>query len=266
MQLAGKGWKYIVAFSIFRSCLNSFGRLDRQIVIFEIMKQTTIPASTLQFLTDLKHNNNREWFNENKTYYQREHAHAIAFGDALLGKMKEHDLISTESGKASLFRIYADTRFSKDKAPYKTHFGFRFARATAELRGGYYFHLEPGNSFVGGGFFAPNPDDLKRIREDIDLNYEDWDALFSNPAIVKTFGKLKGEQVKTAPKGYSADHPGISWLRHKQFIVTHAFTDAEVTSPDFVTQLDQTFRDLRPFFDYMSEVLTTNSNGESLLG
>ncbi len=229
------------------------------------MKTAVIPSSSYQFLNDLAANNNREWFNAHKDRYLKEHQIVIDFGDALLERMKVHDLISTASGKASLFRIYADTRFSKDKAPYKTHWGFRFSRATAELRGGYYFHLEPGHSFAAGGFFGPNNDDLKRIREDIDVNYEDWYELFDNPVLQETFGSLSGDKVATAPKGYSVDHPGIEWLRHKQFILMHRFTDEEVLAPDFLDRLDQVFRNLRPFFDYMSEVLTTNSNGESIL-
>lgn len=229
------------------------------------MKKAVIPSSSFAFLNDLAANNNREWFNTHKDRYQREHQVVIDFGDALLEHMKVHDLISTASGKASLFRIYADTRFSKDKAPYKTHWGFRFGRATAELRGGYYFQLQPGNSFAAGGFFGPSNDDLKRIREDIAVNYEDWYALFENPVIQETFGSLSGDKVATAPKGYSVDHPGIEWLRHKQFILIHRFTDEEVLAPDFLQKLDQVFQNLRPFFDYMSEVLTTNANGESIL-
>jgi len=229
------------------------------------MKHAVIPPSSFTFLDDLSKNNNREWFAENKARYQKEHQVVIDFADALLNELKVHDLISTASGKASLFRIYADTRFSKDKKPYKTHWGFRFGRATAELRGGYYFHLEPGNSFIGGGFFSPSPDDLKRIREDISLNYEDWYELFDNPVIQNTFGSLGGEKVKTAPKGFDINHPGIEWLRHKQFILTHRFTDEEVLSPDFLQHLNETFKALRPFFDYMSDVLTTDSNGESLV-
>lgn len=225
----------------------------------------TIAPSNLAFLADLKANNHRDWFGENRARYEASLQNSAAFADDLLREMRTHDDISTASGKASLFRIYNDTRFSKDKPPYKSHWGIRFARATDFLRGGYYFHLEPGNSFCGGGFYGPNPDDLRRIREDIDLNYEDWDRLFAQKGIVKTFGELRGEQVKSTPKGYSKDHPGLKWLKYKQFVMRHDFTDKEVLSPDFAVKLSDTFKELRPFFDYMSEVLTTNSNGESLL-
>ena len=224
-----------------------------------------IKQTTFDFLKDLENNNNREWFATHKPRYEKEHKAVIAFADELLANMSTHDNIETASGKASLFRIYADTRFSKDKAPYKTHFGMRFSRATDALRGGYYFHLQPGHNFSGGGFFAPNPDDLKRIREDIAFNYEEWKEILSEPGFVKTFGEMRGDQVKTAPKGFDKDHSAIDLLRYKQFIFRHNFTDEEVLAPDFALKLSNTFKQLRPFFDYMSEVLTTDANGESLL-
>lgn len=229
------------------------------------MKNTLLQTATLQFLTDLKENNNREWFAANKSRYEAALKNMTGFADELLHQMGKHDHLSTASGKASLYRIYADTRFSKEKAPYKTHWGMRFARATDELRGGYYLHIEPGNTFAAGGFFSPNPEDLKRIREDISFNYEDWNALFKAPELTTTFGTLRGEQVKTAPKGFDKNHPGIDWLRYKQFLLRHSFTDQEILQPDFVTRVDGIFQQLRPFFDYMSEVLTTNANGESIL-
>lgn len=229
------------------------------------MNTSLILPETFQFITDLKSNNNRDWFNTNKPRYETALKNVTGFADSLLARMSTHDNLSTASGKASLFRIYADTRFSKDKAPYKTHWGMRFARATAYLRGGYYLHLEPGNSFAAGGFFAPNADDLFRIRQDIDYNYQEWKLLMAHPALSGTFGHLQGEQVKTAPKGFDTNHPGIEFLRYKQFILRHSFADEEVLSPDFTENVSETFRNLRPFFDYMSEVLTTNPNGELIV-
>ncbi len=224
-----------------------------------------IQQHTLDFLKDLKNNNDRDWFTANKAVYEKAHKNTVAFADALLNEMRKHDNIDTKDGKASLFRIYKDTRFSKDKTPYKTHFGIRMSRATAHLRGGYYFHLEPGHSFMAGGFFAPEPDDLKRIREDIDFNYEEWNDVLSQPGIVKNFERLRGDEVKTAPKGFDKNHPAIDLLRRKQFILKHNFSDKEILQPDFAKKLSDTFRELRPFFDYMSEVLTTDANGESIL-
>lgn len=223
--------------------------------------KTAIPESIFEFLKDIKKNNNRLWFSDHRERYVKEHEYMIAFADALLGEMSKHDNIETPSGKKSLHRIYRDTRFSKDKTPYKNNFSGGFRRATKQLRGGYYFHIQPGNTFVAGGFFGPNPEDLKRIREDIDRNYEDWRKLFANKTFKKTFNKLQGEQVKTRPKGFSKDHPAIDLLRYKQFILKHSFTDKEVLAPDFLAEVDRTFKNMRPFFNYMSEVLTTDLNG-----
>lgn len=229
------------------------------------MHRTMIQKKTFEFLSLLAANNDREWFQANKNLFEAAQQNMLSFADQLLDLMRQHDNIENESGKKMLYRIYKDTRFSKDKSPYKTHFGIRMSRATSALRGGYYFHLEPGNCFVGGGFFAPESDDLKRIREDIDFNYEEWNAVLANTDLVNTFGQLKGDEVKSAPKGYSKDHPAIDLLRKKQFLLIKPLSDAEVQADDFVVQLNNHFKALRPFFDYMSEVLTTDANGESLL-
>ena len=229
------------------------------------MHNGTIQKSTFSFLKTLSKNNNREWFNENKPEYIKAQDNMIAFADALLDEMNRHDKIETASGKKSLYRIYNDIRFSKDKTPYKKNFSGGFRRATKKRRGGYYFHIEAGNSFVAGGFWGPNPDDLKRIRQDIDINYPDLKKILTNKNFVKTFGKLRGEQVLTAPRGYSKEHPGLELLRYKQFIVKHTFTDEEVLSPGFVQSANKTFKEMRPFLDYMTEVLTTDLNGISLV-
>jgi uncharacterized protein (TIGR02453 family) len=228
------------------------------------MASTTITANTLTFLKVLAKNNNREWFAKNKPRYQLAHENMIAFAHALLIAMEKHDNLENATGKESLHRIYRDIRFSKDKTPYNTHFGGGFRRATKKLRGGYYFHIEPGNSFVAGGFWGPNTDDMKRIREDIDANHEDWRKLLNNKMFVKTFGNLKGEQLSTAPRGYAKDHPAIDLLRYKQYLVVHTFTDEEVLADSFVSNANNVFKSMRPFLNYMSEVLTTDANGEPL--
>lgn len=223
-----------------------------------------IEKSTFQFLTDLNKNNNRDWFTENKSIYDKAHQNLVSFTDELLAEMRKHDHIETASGKKALMRIYRDTRFSKDKTPYKNHFGGGFRRATAHLRGGYYFQIGPGTSRVAGGFWAPNNEDLLRIRQDIDMNFEDWQKVLSDKKTM-TFGDLKGERLKTAPKGFSMDNAGIKLIQLKQFYFEKEFTDEEVLQPNFLTKVNETFLNLRPFFDHMSEVLTTNSNGESIV-
>lgn len=223
-----------------------------------------IDKSSLDFLKQLQANNNRDWFEANKPRYQEELEKMQGFASALLEGMNSHDDIETASGKKSLHRIYRDVRFSKDKRPYKNNWGGSFKRATKQLRGGYYYHIEPGNSFVGGGFWGPNKEDLARIREAIDVSHEEFREVLADPTFIKTFGELKGDGVKTAPKGYSVDHPAIDLLRKKQFIVVRSFTDKEVMSSDFLKEVVQTFKNMRPYLNLMSEVLTTDANGVPL--
>lgn len=225
------------------------------------MPTASIPKSTLDFLKALRDNNNREWFAANKDWYQKEHAHAVAFAEALLARMGQHDQLVPMTGKQSLFRIYRDVRFSKDKSPYKAHFSGTMKRDTKWLRGGYYFHIEPGGSFVGGGFWEPNAADLKRIRQELAADAEPLRKIIAAPEFVETFGQLQGEQLKTAPQGYPANHPSIDLLRYKQFLLSQSYTDKEVASPDLLDKMVLAFRRMRPFFDYMSEVLTTDENG-----
>lgn len=226
--------------------------------------QPYLPSSSLEFLKLLKQNNNREWFNLHKEEFLVEQAHVEAFADALLAELNRHDTIETPSGKKSLHRIYKDTRFSKEKIPYKTNFSGSFSRATKLRRGGYYFHIEPGNTFVGGGFQAPNAQDLKRIREDFSADATPLRKILADPSFIKTFGSLGGAQLKTTPKGFDADNAAIDLLRYKQFVLLKRFTDEEVLDPSFFKLASQVFKQMRPFFDYMSEVLTTDINGEEL--
>lgn len=226
------------------------------------MPITSIPASTLQFLTDLRANNNRPWFTEHKERYQEEHTTMVEFAEHLIARMNQHDVLEPMSGKQSLFRIYRDTRFSKDKTPYKEHFSGTMKRATALRRGGYYFHIEPdGGSIVAGGFWAPNAADLKRIREELAVDAAPLRKIIADPVFTTTFGELKGDQVKTAPQGFNRDHPNIDLIRHKQYVLIRNFTDEEVQRPNFLDEVVATFVHMRPFLDYMSEVLTTDSNG-----
>jgi len=229
------------------------------------MKNAIIQKSTIKFLKDLSENNNRDWFNDNKPRYLDAHQNMISFVDGLIIEMNKHDVIENESGKKSLYRIYNDVRFSKDKSPYNPRFAFSLQRATKLRRGGYYLNIKPGNCFLACGFFFPNPDDLKRIRMDIERNADKWNKLLKSKSIRDNFGTLSGEKVLTAPKGFSKDHPAIDLLRHKQFLFRHDFKDKEITSEDFLKEVNRIFKSIRPYFNYMSEVLTTNLNGELIV-
>ena len=227
------------------------------------MKDVQISTDTFSFLKKLGKNNDRDWFNKNKKDYIKAHENVIALADSLLSELKKHDNIETVSGKNALMRIYRDTRFSKDKTPYKTHFAGSFKRATKKLRGGYYFSISPGNTLVAGGFYGPEPQDLATIRQDIDYNHKEWKKMLSNKKLKGTFGNLVGEKVGSAPRGYSKDHPAIELLKHKQFFFIKNFSDKEVLKPGFYKEMNKAFKDLRIFFDYMSDVLGSNLNGES---
>jgi uncharacterized protein (TIGR02453 family) len=224
-------------------------------------QQSLLPTSSLTFLKLLKENNNRDWFNANKDEFLKQQIFIEHFADGLLATLNNHDLIETPSGKASLHRIYRDTRFSNNKTPYKTNWSGGFRRATKQRRGGYYFHIEPGNSYVAGGFFSPNTEDLKRIREDISYDPAPLRKILNSKSFINTFGTLQGEQLKKAPKGFDINNEAIDYLRYKQFLLIRKFTDEEVLAPAFQKEVSQTFKNMRPFFDYMSEILSTDTNG-----
>lgn len=228
------------------------------------MASVQIERSTLQFLKNLSQNNSRDWFNAHRELYDHAHENAVQFVDALIVKMNTHDSIETPSARKSLYRIYNDVRFSKDKSPYSPRFAGYLRRTKPNLRGGYYFWIRPGQSRVGCGFVYPNAQDLQRIRMDIFHNHEDWHRLLSSKSLLNTFGGMRGEQVKTAPRGFPKDHEAIGLLRYKQYWFERAFTDKEVLDPSFLNRVNQTFKAIRPFFDHMSDVLTTDLNGELL--
>lgn len=221
----------------------------------------TVPKSSIDFLLLLKKHNDRDWFNANKDKFLKEQQYIEVFANALLEELNSHDVIETPSGKKSLHRIYRDTRFSKEKTPYKINWSGSFRRATKYRRGGYYFHIESGNSFIAGGFWGPNPEDLKRIRDDFDFDDAPMRKILKSKAFISTFGTLQGEQLKTTPKGFDAENKAIDLLRYKQFLLIRKFTDKEVMSEEFLGEASKTFKHMRPFFDYMSEVLTTDING-----
>lgn len=222
------------------------------------MPNVKIPASAFTFLQQVKKNNNRDWFNAHKDRYLQEHEHLVAFASVLLGKMNQHDVIETPSGKKSLHRIYRDTRFSKEKTPYKTNWSGGFKRLGKNRRGSYYFHIEKGNSFIGGGFWGPEPADLKRIRDEIAYDPKPLRKILKSKNFISHFGELYGEKVKTTPKGYDANDPTIDLIRYKQFLLIKKFTDEEVLSEKFVDRVNEGFKAMRPFLDYMTHAVTTD--------
>jgi uncharacterized protein (TIGR02453 family) len=228
------------------------------------MKQSLLPKPVFTFLKDIKKHNNRVWFNKHKENYLEQYAAVVHFADVLIAKMNQVDKIETPSGKKAVFRIYRDVRFSKDKSPYKSHLGLHMSRATKALRGGYYVHIEPGKSFVGGGFWDPNPEDIKLIREQIAGDPKRMRKIVDSKGFKSNFGKLEGEKLVNVPRGFEKDHPAADLLRYKQFLVSKKIPDSILQSPKGIDEVVKALRAMRPFFDYMSDILTHNTNGEPL--
>ena len=174
--------------------------------------------------------------------------------------------VTDEIARVKVFRINRDVRFSNNKTPYNVHRSVSFSRAGAHRRGGYYLRLEPGNSYMAGGFFSPEKGDLFRIRKEFELDSQEIREILTRKEFKKAFGGFNQENaVKTAPKGFNTDDENIELIRLKSFFVTHKFTDEEVFAKDFKDKLLNHYLLLRPFFDYMSDVLTTDLNGESII-
>ena len=213
-----------------------------------------------EFLSQLKENNNREWFSLHKQEFDSIVNENKIFFKEIYSELQKHDRLND----IHIFRIYHDVRFSKNKSPYKVNFGAGYSRQKPMLRGGYYIHLEQNNSFVGGGFWSPNNDDLLRIRKEFEMDTTEIEKITSNKIFVKYFKELKGESgVKIAPKGFDKNHPAINLIKKKQYVVMREFSDKEVLSNTFQKEVILTFLAMRPFFDYMSEVLTSDLNGNS---
>ena len=220
-----------------------------------------IPKNTVSFLNELKLNNNREWFNENKQRFNAIQDQVKRFAN----EVKDLLNISDDIEKLKIFRIHRDLRFSKDKTPYKKNIGMAFHRSKPELRGGYYLEISADKSFIAVGFWNPNKEDLLRIRKEIEIDGQEFRNIINKKIIKDYWGGLRGEEVKTSPKGFDANHEHIDLIKKKQFIFIKELKEAEIIDVNFQKELVKHFVSIRPFFDYMSEVLTTNLNGESLI-
>ena len=221
-----------------------------------------LSKDVFSFLKKLQSNNNREWFNEHKATFKTIEVGEKQFYNQLFEQLNQVDSIDS----FKVFRIYRDVRFSKNKLPYKTHFGGSFHRTKPELRGGYYLHIAPNNkSFIATGFWDPNKEDLFRIRKEFEMDTSELRELMNQPTFKSVWGALQGDELKSAPRGFDKLDPNIDLIRKKQFIFTKTYLDKEVLSDGFEKEVIENFKVIRPYFDYMSSVLTTNLNGESIL-
>jgi uncharacterized protein (TIGR02453 family) len=194
-----------------------------------------IQQPTLDFLSDLAENNNRDWFMANKSRYDAARENVIEFTSGLIKLMHQIDpaLSPDMEGKKCVMRIYRDIRFSKNKTPYKNNFGISLPTNGTKLGGAeYYLHLQPGKSFIAGGYWMPEANHLKAIRQEIDYNGHDLKAIIDAPEFVELFGDFRNQdKLKSLPRDYTADNENIELIKLKSFIVMHNLTDKEIKSP-----------------------------------
>lgn len=223
--------------------------------------KTHLSTEVFSFLNELKANNNRDWFTEHKEQFKNLEKQVKQFYAALWEQLKAHD----EVDEYKLFRIYRDVRFSADKTPYKTHFGGAFHRKKPALRGGYYLHIAPGECFAAVGFWEPNADDLQRIRKELERDASEFRMIINDRAFKNNWGELKGDELKSAPKGFAKEHADIELIRKKQYLFIKNYTESQLLTTGFLEQVNTHFKAVRPYLDYMSEILTTDLNGVSLI-
>jgi uncharacterized protein (TIGR02453 family) len=210
-------------------------------------------SSTLQFLRNLEKNNNREWFNENKTLYQEAQQDVISFVETLIEEMADFDEeMGKLEAKKSVFRIYRDTRFSKDKTPYKTNFGAGLGMGKGNKISGYYLHIEPGKSFLAGGVYKPEPSVLKTIRQEISAFGDEFKAILEQDEFRNYFRGLSVEdKLKKVPQDFEKDHKMAEYLKLKHFIVTHPVSDEQLLSENAVKEFTKIFKAMKPLNDFL---------------
>ena len=218
------------------------------------------PREGIEFLKRLKRNNNRPWFEKHKGEYE---SHVKLPMQSLIAALKPHfDKFAPEfdvNPRRSMFRVYRDVRFSKDKTPYKTHVAGHFV-----LRGkpkgiegsGYYLHIEPGEVFLGGGIYMPDGEQIKRIRRAIADRSEQFLSIISDRRFKKRFGRIEGDKLQRVPQGYEPDHPMAEWLKHKQFFVGIEWPESKCYKRVFVKEIARLFEEATPFVRFLNEAMS----------
>ena len=216
-----------------------------------------IRKSTLDFLLKIKSNNNREWFNTNRSFYSEAKDNFESFVQKLINEIADFEPIIKElEVKSCVYRINRDIRFSNDKSPYKSHFGafiVRGGKKNGDKFAGYYVHIEPGNNMIAGGAYMPPVPWLSAIREKIDEEPEKLIKVISTKDFIKYFGKIDGERLKKAPKGYPSDHPYIDLLKYKSYLVVNEVSDQLVLSDRYFDHAMNVIKAMKPFNDFLND-------------
>ena len=216
----------------------------------------TIKKSTLDFLTAIKCNNNRDWFIANRPAYLAAKDNFESFVQNIINEIIMFEpIMKGLEAKSCVFRINRDIRFSNDKSPYKSHFGafiVQGGKKNGDKFAGYYFHIEPGKSIMAGGAYTPPAPWLSAIREKISDSPNEFIKITKAKYFIKYFGSVDGEKLKTAPKGYPKDHPHIELLKLKSYLVVNEATDKLVLSTDFQNHVINVFKTMKPLNDYLN--------------
>jgi uncharacterized protein (TIGR02453 family) len=218
-----------------------------------------LQQSTLKFLKDLNKNNNKQWFEQHRKDYESSKSDFLFLVQDIIKGIAVFDKpIGDLEAKNCTFRINRDVRFSKNKSPYKNNMAGYFNKDGKKgIGSGYYFHLQPGESFAAGGIWMPEPAVLSKIRQEIDYNFDEWKKIISGKAFKKIFpgGLEERESLSRPPKGYDIDNPALHYLKMKSFIVTKPFSDAEVMSKGIVKEIAITFKMMKPMIDFMNRAI-----------
>jgi uncharacterized protein (TIGR02453 family) len=217
-----------------------------------------INTETVKFLKVLKKNNSKEWFDQNRKSYEQAKENYLDFVGEVIGRMKKIDnSLADLEPKQCVFRINRDVRFSKNKEPYKTNMGASFSKGGKKVQcAGYYFHLEPGASFIGGGFWMPMAPELNKIRQEIDYNAEAFNKIINKKKFKASFGSLsESEKLSRPPKGYEAENPAIELLKLKSFVVMTSVKDSELTGKELASTVVDHFEAMMPMIDFLNKAI-----------
>jgi uncharacterized protein (TIGR02453 family) len=218
-----------------------------------------LQPSSLKFLKALKKNNNKVWFDAHRPAYESARRDFEQFIQRVIDSHgKKDSSINDLTAKSCLFRINRDVRFSKDKSPYKSNFGASINKGgrKAMNAAGYYFHLEPGHSFLGGGLYVPMPDELKKVRQEIDYNFDAFRKIINARGFKSIYGALDRSEsflLTRVPKGYDPDNAAADYLRLKSFIAMIPVTDAELTSSSLLKKTTRSYEPLQPLIEFINE-------------
>ena len=219
-----------------------------------------LEPQTLKFLTQLKKNNNKPWFDAHRAQYEAARIDFSNFIQLVIDALQKTDTtITGMTSKECMFRINRDVRFSKNKQPYKNHLAAFVVRGGKKSGfAGYYFHCEPGNSFVGGGLWQPDTQPLKNVRQEIDYNWDEFQSIVKEKTFKKIYGDIyKGDDIKltTVPKGYEKDNPAIEYLKLKSFIAETKIADEELIKSSLHKKTVTAFQTLQPLVNFINKAL-----------